>query len=409
MRILHTSDWHLGKTLEGYSRLEEQQQFIDEFLTIIENNKIDIVIIAGDIYDNSNPSSSAETLFYNSIKKICASKKTIVLIIAGNHDSPERLTAASSLAYEQGIIMLGTPKSIAQQSDYGIYKIVNSGEGFLEIEFKNEKAVIITLPYPSEKRLNELINEELESEEEQQKSYSNKVCDIFNKLSTNYREDTINIAVGHFFMMGGEETDSERPIQLGGSLAVSPSALPEKAQYIALGHLHRPQKVRGTELEAYYSGSPIQYSKSEINYSKNVYIVDLKPKSKPLIQKVLLKNYKPIEIWECSNVDEAITKCEQNKNRNVWVYLYIHTDDILLHSEKQQMKHLKKDILAIQTIPTEKQKQTIDDEQLIEDIPIQDLFKEFYLAERQAIPSNEILDLFLDIFLGSDIDETENS
>ena len=95
MRILHTSDWHLGKTLEQYSRLEEQEEFLKEFIEIVKDNDIDLVLIAGDIYDNGNPPAKAEKMFYSTISEITSSGKTAVLVIAGNHDNPERLVAAS--------------------------------------------------------------------------------------------------------------------------------------------------------------------------------------------------------------------------------------------------------------------------------------------------------------------------
>ena len=230
MRILHTSDWHLGKTLEQYSRLEEQEEFLQEFIEIVENNNIDLVIIAGDIYDNGNPPAKAEAMFYSTLKNITKSGKTAVLVVAGNHDNPERLVAASPLSYKHGVILLGEPKSIARVGSFGEvnsenkcdFKIIESGEGYLELSIRGEKAVIITLPYPSEKRLNEVLSIGL-SDEDRQKSYSDRIGQLFEKLSTKYREDTVNLAVSHLYVMGGEESGSERSIQLGGSLSVSPS------------------------------------------------------------------------------------------------------------------------------------------------------------------------------------------
>ena len=136
---------------------------------------------------------------------------------------------------------MGTPNSKAVAGDYDYYRIVDAGEGYIEIEKNNEHLLALTLPYPSEKRLNEMISESLE-EEEQQKNYSQKIGSILENLSSKFREDTINIVVGHFYVAGGEVSDSERPVQLGGSYVVEADVFPQKAQYIALGHLHRPQR-----------------------------------------------------------------------------------------------------------------------------------------------------------------------
>ena len=216
MRILHTGDWHLGKNLEGQSRMDEQEKFLEDFVKIVEENNIDLIIIAGDVYDSSNPPARAEKMFYDTLKKLSKNGERITLVIAGNHDSPERLIAAGPLAMDHGIIMCGTPKTIVPTGKYGIHEVLDSGEGFVEIEINNEKAVILTVPYPSEKRLNEVIYDFMSDSEEKAKSYGEKVAEIFNMLKTHYRDDTINLAVSHIFAMGSEESGSEKSIQLGG-------------------------------------------------------------------------------------------------------------------------------------------------------------------------------------------------
>lgn len=404
MRTLHTGDWHLGKTLEGASRIEEQKRFIDDFIHIVDENNIDVVIISGDIYDNSNPPAMAEKLFYKALKQICNNGERLVLIIAGNHDNPDRLSAASPLAYEQGVIILGKPKSCTQIGNCGQHKIVDAGEGYVEIEVKGEKSVIITLPYPSEKRLNEVLSEGIE-EEERQKSYSERVGELLNKLSKMYRDDTINLVVSHLFVLGGEESDSERQIQLGGSLAVSASIFPEKAQYIALGHLHRPQEINA-KTKCIYAGSPLQYSKSEIGYTKYCYIVDVKAREEAKIERIPFKNYKPIEVWTCDSIEEAIGKCEENKDREVWVYLEIKTDKYITQEHIKEMKELKKDILEIRPIIIGQ-----DDEEEgffdVKEKSMKELFKDFYMRQRMVEPSEEIMDLFLNIVEAEEGEEDE--
>lgn len=253
MKILHTADWHLGKNLEGQSRLDEQQEFLNDFVKIVEDNNIDLVVIAGDIYDTSNPPARAEKLFYDTLKKLSKKGERLILVIAGNHDNPERLVAAGPLAMEHGIIMVGTPKTVVLPGEYGMHKVVNSGEGFIEIDIRGEKAVILTVPYPSEKRLNEVLYNAVDSDDEKLKSYSDRIKELFDSLAVNFREDTINLVVSHLYAMGSEESGSERSIQLGGSYIVDGSCFPEKAQYIALGHVHKYQIVPCTRKRARYS------------------------------------------------------------------------------------------------------------------------------------------------------------
>ncbi|MBU3142632.1 exonuclease SbcCD subunit D [Clostridium sp. CF012] len=404
MRILHTSDWHLGKTLEQYSRLEEQEEFLEEFIEIVEKNNIDLVLIAGDIYDNGNPPAKAETMFYSTLKRITSSGKTAVLVVAGNHDNPERLVAASPLAYKHGTILLGEPKSAARKGGFGEYnaenkcdfEIIESGECYLELSIRGEKAVIITLPYPSEKRLNEVLSMGL-TDEDRQKSYSDRIGQLFEVLSTKYRDDTINLAVSHLYVMGGEESGSERSIQLGGSLSVSPLKFPENAQYSALGHLHRPQKVPGTKGKIRYSGSPIQYSKSEINYSKGAYLVEVKAGGEAEISQIMFRNYKPIEVWKCNSVEEALEKCIAESERNIWVYLEIKTKEIISTEHIKEMKRNRRDIVSIQPILEGEQREE-DLAESLREKSMEELFKEYFIKEKAGLePSKELMELFLSI------------
>lgn len=392
MKFIHTSDWHLGKSLEGHSRLEEQEKFCDDFVKIVDDNDIDMVIIAGDVYDTSNPPAKAEKLFYKTVSRLANNGERCVLVISGNHDNPERLAAITPLTHEQGIIILGYPLSFTEKAKYKGFEIIEAKEGCLKIDINGERATIITLPYPSEKRLNEAIGNPSNDDEAQQ-TYSQRVGEIFRELESNFEDDTINIAVSHIFVVGGEETDSERPIQLGGSLLVEKKDLPTKAQYIALGHLHKPQKA-SHRLNAYYSGSPLQYSKDERSYAKGANIVDIKAGETPIVQSIYFKNYKPIEVFKCNGVEEAIKICEDNKDRDIWSYFEIKTEHVINQSEIKQMKDLLDDIIEIRPIITsEYEEEEID----VKEKSMGELFKEFYQFSTGLEPRGELMDLFLDI------------
>lgn len=394
MRILHTADWHLGKNLEGQSRMDEQEQFLTDFVKIAHANDIDLIMIAGDVYDNSNPPARAEKMFYDTLKRLSGNGERLTLVISGNHDNPDRLVAAGPLAREHGIIMVGTPKTVVPCGEYGKHKILASGEGFIEIEMKNEKAVILTVPYPSEKRLNEVIYNGMDDEEDKAKSYSDRIFSLFDTLKSHYREDTINLATSHLFAMGSEESGSERSIQLGGSYIVDGSCFPSEAQYVALGHVHKPQIVPGTNKKARYCGSPIHYNKKEINFNKKCFIVEVKAGEECTIEEVDLKVYKPIEIWKCESIEEAITKCEENKERDCWVYLEIMTDRYVREDEIKQMKDLKKDILEIMPKVKGFEEEIALD---LKEKSFEEIFKDFYMKEREVQPDEEIVELLLSI------------
>ena len=393
MRILHTGDWHLGKNLEGASRMDEQELFLNDFVDIVEKNKVDLVIIAGDVYDNSNPPARAEKMFYDTLKKLSKNGERLILVIAGNHDNPERLVAAGPLAMEHGIIMSGTPKTVIQCGEYGQHKVINSGEGFIEVEINNEKAVILTVSYPSEKRLNEVLYGEMDSDEDRVKTYGERIKSLFDSLEKNYRSDTINLVVSHLFAMGSEDGGSERSIQLGGSYIVNGSCFPKEAQYIALGHVHKPQIVPGTNKKARYSGSPLHYNKKEINIKKKCFIIDVKANEECVVNEIELKIYKPIEIWKCESISDAIDKCEENKDRNCWVYLEVKCDRYIREDEIKKMKGIKKDILEI--IPKLQSDEENESAVTIQEKSFEEIFREFYKKERNIEADDEVVNLLL--------------
>lgn len=402
MKILHTSDWHLGKYLEKYSRIEEQEKFIDELEIICNNENIDLIIIAGDIYDTINPPVSAEKLFFKAMKRLSLNGKRPILIISGNHDSSSKLTSSSPLASEFGIIIQGEPNSICNTGKYDGFEITRAGEGFFEIEINNEKAVFLTLPYPTEKNLNEVIFKD-STEQEQQKNFFQKIQDIFEKLSQNFKNDTINIIVTHLFVTGSIETDSERKIQtIGGTYAVSSNVFPEKTDYVALGHLHRMQKVKANCL-AYYSGSPIRYSQSEIEYDKCVLVLDMKAGKEPILNKIKLTDYKPIKVFKCFSYEEALENCERYKDVDCYVFLEINTKNSLTGTELRNIREIKKDIISIIVKQSENENVFFEIE---EEKTILEQFKNFYFDKKDTYPTHELLDTFLDIL--NEIESEEN-
>ena len=287
-----------------------------------------------------------------------------------------------------GILVFGYPLSKTTEAKYKGFEITQALEGCTKLNINGEKVTLITLPYPSEKRLNEVIKGD--TEREQQISYSKKVGDLFRKLEENFEEDSINIAVSHIFVVGGESTESERPIELGGSLLVQKSDLPQNSQYTALGHLHKPQKA-SERLNAYYSGSPIQYSKSERVYSKGAKIVEVHPGQDAIIEDIYFKNYKPIEVFKCKGIEEAINICEENKDKNIWSYFEIVTDEVINQKNIKTMKSLLKDIIEI--INQSYEYEHVD----MREKTMKELFVEYYKFRNKVEPKGELLDLFLQI------------
>lgn len=263
MKILHTADWHLGKRLDSFSRLEEQKIVLDEICIIADEQAVDAVIVAGDLFDAFNPPVEAIELLYKTLKRLTNNGKRPVIAIAGNHDSPDRIDSPEPLARECGIIFMGYPnteiKTIELENGFEITK---TDKGFIEINLPehNYPLRIIATPYANEVRMKEYFGEEKEVE------LSNSLQMGWGDLSEKYCDNKgVNILVTHLYMLkrGGEvleEPDGEKPLKIGNADLIYSDIIPSQIQYTALGHLHRHQNVGTDEKPVVYSGSPLSYS-----------------------------------------------------------------------------------------------------------------------------------------------------
>ncbi|MDR2167771.1 MAG: exonuclease subunit SbcD [Clostridiales bacterium] len=370
MRILHTADWHLGAYLGPYSRIAEQALFLAQLNEIVDDCGAQLVLVAGDIFDTANPSAAAERLFFDAMAGLTA-RGVAVALIAGNHDSPERLSASSSLTAKLGITTFSRP-------------------GVCEIAVGNEVAAIAAMPFISEKRLNEAIfsGGGEQSEADMQKDFSAKVGEIFARQAAFFRADSVNIAMGHFHLRGGEAGGGlERDILLGGSFAVNSADLPA-AQYIALGHLHRPQKVGN----AHYSGSPLPYSLHE-RYPKAVFLAEIAAGQEARVEKIVLNCPKPVELWQVKTAAEALARCKIPSNS--YVYINITDESALNPHDIKEMHRLKSDIVQIGLAGGE----SGGEAPIFREKPLtpREEFIDFYSTMKGAIPNDEILAIFGEI------------
>lgn len=381
MRLLHTADWHLGKTLEGRSRHEEQEQFVDELCQIVKDENIDVVLIAGDVYDTVNPPAHSEQLFYDALARLANHGERQVVVISGNHDSPERLQSASPLAEKQGITLIGYPVMQTVQ---------------LMVEKTGERLQIAALPYPSEARLKALFTDS-QTEEMLQQAYEQKVRYLIDSLCSSFHENSVNIVMSHLFLAGGLESDSERPIQVGGAYTVSPAIFPASAQYVALGHLHRPQAINHPDVPIRYSGSPLAYSFSESGQAKSVTVVDVKPGQRAETKEIVLNSGKSLISWRATSLKELFTWLDEGRDKSSWVNVEVEVDDIPTMEHIQQIRKSHPGIVHIRPIFRFEDKDESTDFSIANQ-PLDQLFIKFY--ERQtggARPDDELVKLFMEL------------
>ena len=308
MKILHTADWHLGKRLNNYSRHEEQQIVLNEICEIADRENVDVVIIAGDLFDTFNPPNESTSLFYKTCKRLSNNGLRPIIAIAGNHDSPERIEAPNPLARECGIIFAGYPKSIIEPYELpNGFAVTRSTEGFIELQVLgyDYPLRILLAPYANEYRLAEYLGVE-NTDETLRQLLSEKWAHVFDSPSA-----SVNIAIAHLFVMvkGGEvpeEPEEERPINIGGASAIYTENFPKQLQYIALGHLHRQQEIAKKPCPVIYCGSPLGYSFNEKNQDKYVMLIDAKPSQKVDYQRIKLETPKKLYQKTFDDMDTAL-------------------------------------------------------------------------------------------------------
>ncbi|MGB9660826.1 MAG: metallophosphoesterase family protein [Moorellaceae bacterium] len=405
MRILHTSDWHLGRTLEGRSRLPEQREFVDELCALVEAEDVHLVLLAGDVFDSFNPPAEAENLFYEALERLAGGGRRAIVVIAGNHDSPERLRAASPLALTHGISLIGYPlETVPPGRGKGGVERVASGPGWLELKIPGceHHAVIGTLAYPSEARLNELLSPEL-GDSPLQTAYSERVKAILEGMAAHFRPDTVNLMVSHLFISGGRESESERPIQLGGTLAVAAQALPATAHYVALGHLHRPQSVEAAAAPCRYAGSPLAYSFSEADQQKEVVIVEVLPGRKASWRSVPLHCGWPLKMWCASSLEEFFNWCRDERNLRCWVDLEIRAQEPLSPREVAEIRRHHPGVVNIKVLLPETE--ALDLARRRQALSLEEQFRLFAARQLGSDPPQELIDLFLELVNAGDENE----
>lgn len=402
MRILHTADWHFGKTIEGRDRYPEQVAFVEELCGICVDESINLVLVAGDVFQSPNPSAAAEELFYYAIDRLADHGRRGVVVVAGNHDNPDRLCAAAPLAGRLGITLAGLPKEEFGPATLGAGKAqrVNGGQAWLELFVPgvDYTAVIAALPYPSEGRLKELMAQSLDDQELRQ-GYNDRLAGLFSTLNTKYRPDTVNLAVSHLYVRGGIESDSEHQIQVGGAYAVDPLVFPAQAQYIALGHLHRPQYVGGTPAPCRYAGSPLAYSFSETGYAKSVTIVDVQPGQAAEVREVPLTAGRPLVRWRAAGgVAQVREWVEAGRDKDAWIEVELEIKQALALNEIQELRAMHSGFVTIRPVfhmpGDDPDKQPVR----LNSMPLNELFIRFYEQQNGGLkPDEKLVQMFLEL------------
>ena len=362
MKIIHLADLHIGKRVNEFSMIDDQKYILNQILEIIDNEKPDAVIIAGDVYDKQVPSIEAVELLDSFISDI-SKRKTTTFIISGNHDSAERLAFGSSLM-AMGKIYI-SPVYNGKISKYTLKNDFGSANFYL-LPFVKPSHVKRFFP---DKKI---------------ESYTDAIKVVVDNLKLDTSE--INILIAHQFVTGASRTESEE-ISVGGLDNVDASVF-EDFDYVALGHIHRPQKI-GTE-RIRYCGTPLKYSFSEVNDTKSVSIIEINSKEDfnlrtiPLIPKRDMRKIR-------GTYEELTTKTSyENTNTDDYIHVTL-TDEFNVADAIQKLRVIYKNIMKLEydNMRTRESRKINLDDMVIENKNPLEIFSEFYKLQNNKEMNDE--------------------
>jgi exonuclease SbcD len=250
MKFIHTSDWHIGRQFHNVSLLDDQQHVINQIILYIQNEDVDALVIAGDIYDRALPPATAVSLLDETLSKICLELGVPIILISGNHDSAERLRFGSKQMQSAGLHILGDLSKVTEP---------------IIIKGTSKDIAFYGIPYCDPQTVRNTFDVEVSS-------YDEAHTYLVDSISSSKLPTQVNVLISHCYIDGAKESDSERPLQIGGSDRVSFEPC-LSFDYVALGHLHSPQ-YKGAE-HIRYSGSIMKYSFSEQHQKKGVTLVEI--------------------------------------------------------------------------------------------------------------------------------------
>jgi len=272
MRIVHTSDWHAGRLWKSQNRLSELQNVLEHFGDFIERERVDLVLMSGDVFESQMPPAEAERVVSQFFKRLGRANVPSV-VVAGNHDHPMRMDTWGLLAEFVGVRACGVPR---RRTEGGLIEVpARSGE----------VACVAAVPWASPGRLVEALTL-ARDETIAKQQYADAMQRILAHLAEGFRRDAVNLIVAHSYIAGAKACGSERVVTLGEEWAATAQALPSSAQYVALGHIHRPQRIEAAGPHAQYAGSPMQLDFGEVGEEKSFVVVDAAPGKPPRVERV---------------------------------------------------------------------------------------------------------------------------
>ncbi|MFM1842082.1 MAG: hypothetical protein RLZZ490_818 [Cyanobacteriota bacterium] len=324
MKFLHTSDWHLGRQFHNVSLIEDQKHLLNQLLNYVEREAVDVVIIAGDVYDRAIPPTIAVDLLDETLNRICLDLKVPVIMIPGNHDSGDRLKFGASHFRQAGLHILGELTRITEP-----------------IRLPNCPIHFYAIPYTDPERVRSLFDVEVKTHDE---AYQY----LLEKITQNPDFDRHpNVLISHCFLDGCEESDSERPLAIGGAERVNYQPF-TVFDYVALGHLHRPQ-FKGKE-SIQYCGSLLKYSFSEQHQAKGVTLVEMDELGLQSVKRLPLTPLRNMRVIE-GEFQQILKDGKSDPNADDYVQIRL-TDSHAILDPMNRLREVYPNVLELQKVGT---------------------------------------------------------
>ena len=370
MRILHTSDWHLGRIFHGVHLTEDQAYILEQLVELIKDRKPDVILVAGDIFDRSVPPVEAVNLLDDTLSKILMDYKIPTIMISGNHDSPDRVDFGSRLMEESRLHIIGR---------------FNKNVKPVAIEDKFGPVFFYPLPYVEPAIVRESMGVEIHSHDEAMNV-------LINNIKNTMNVDKRNVLITHTFAAGGEASESERPLTIGGSSVVD-AAYFNDFNYVALGHLHRPQRVGGDNIR--YSGSLMKYSFSEATQKKHIPIIEMDEKGNVSVETIELKPRRDLRCIE--GYLEDILKGPQNgESREDYLMVTLKDEGAILDA-MGKIRSIYPNALHIERPQFTSTNNRLNVDSNFRKMDISELFSSFFKQVTDAEMSEEQKTAFSDI------------
>lgn len=378
MKILHTSDWHLGRSLYGRKRYDEFAEFLDWLVNTIEQEGIDALLIAGDVFDTSTPSNRAQELYYRFLCRVAGYCCRHIVIVAGNHDSPSFLNAPKELLRALNVYVVG---AMTENPEDEVF--------VLEDDRSQPQGIVCAVPYLRDKDIRivepgETVDDKNAKLVDGLKKHYSAVCAIAEQKQAEFEKaghsNVPIIAMGHLFTAGGKTVDGDgvRELYVGSLAHVGNDVFPSSIDYLALGHLHVPQRVGNFE-HIRYCGSPLAMGYGEAKQDKKVIIVQFDGRT-PSVREILVPCFQALERI-VGSLDDIHTRIEALKREasKAWLEIEYIGNDIVANLREMLDEALVGSAMEIRRIKNrriiERVMNTLQQDETLDDLDANDVFQ----------------------------------